>query len=128
MTILLDTQLALWAYFDQKRLSAEARSVLEDRQSKLVFSTASIWEIAIKRGRGKIGFQFDPRVLRRAMLDDGYEELPVLGQHAVEVDILPRLHKDPFDRILIAQALVEGITLLTADPVIAQYPGPIRKV
>ena len=128
MTILLDTQLALWAYFDQRRLSAEARSVLEDRQSKLVFSTASIWEIAIKRGRGKIGFQFDPRVLRRAMLDDGYEELPVLGQHAVEVDILPRLHKDPFDRILIAQALVEGITLLTADPVIAQYPGPIRKV
>ena len=128
MTILLDTQLALWAYFDQKRLSAEARSVLEDRQSKLVFSTASIWEIAIKRGRGKIGFQFDPRVLRRAMLDDGYEELPVLGQHAVEVDILPRLHKDPLDRILIAQALVEGITLLTADPVIAQYPGPIRKV
>jgi PIN domain nuclease of toxin-antitoxin system len=128
MTILLDTQLAFWAYFDQKRLSAEARSVLEDRQSKLVFSTASIWEIAIKRGRGKIGFQFDPRVLRRAMLDDGYEELSVLGQHAVEVDILPRLHKDPFDRILIAQALVEGITLLTADPLIAQYPGPIRKV
>jgi PIN domain nuclease of toxin-antitoxin system len=62
------------------------------------------------------------------MLDNGYEELPVLGQHAVEVDALPPIHKDPFDRILIAQAMVEGITLLTADPVIAQYPGPIRKV
>jgi PIN domain nuclease of toxin-antitoxin system len=128
MTFLLDTQLALWAYFEQKRLSAQARSVIEYRRNKLVFSTASFWEIAIKRGRGKKGFEFDPRVLRRAMLDDGYEELPVLGQHAVEVDILPPIHKDPFDRILIAQAMVEGITLLTADPVIAKYPGPIRKV
>jgi PIN domain nuclease of toxin-antitoxin system len=62
------------------------------------------------------------------LIDNGYEELPVLGQHAVEVDILPPIHKDPFDRILIAQAMIEGITLLTADPVIARYPGPIRKV
>jgi PIN domain nuclease of toxin-antitoxin system len=128
MRILLDTQVALWAFFEQKRLSAQARSVLEDRENKLVFSTATLWEIAIKRALGKKGFQFDPRVLRRTMLDDGYEELPVLGQHAVEVDSLPPIHKDPFDRILIAQAMVEGITLLTADPVIAQYPGPIRKV
>ena len=128
MRFLLDTQVALWAFFEQKRLSAQARSVLEDRENKLVFSTATLWEIAIKRALGKKGFQFDPRVLRRAMLDDGYEELPVLGHHAVEVDSLPPIHKDPFDRILIAQAMVEGITLLTADPVIAQYPGPIRKV
>ena len=128
MRFLLDTQVALWAFFEQKRLSAQARSVLEDRENKLVFSTATLWEIAIKRALGKKGFQFDPRVLRRTMLDDGYEELPVLGQHAVEVDSLPPIHKDPFDRILIAQAMVEGITLLTADPVIAQYPGPIRKV
>jgi PIN domain nuclease of toxin-antitoxin system len=62
------------------------------------------------------------------MLENGYEELPVPGQHAVAVDILPSIHKDPFDRILIAQPMVEGITLLTADPVIASYPGPIRKV
>jgi PIN domain nuclease of toxin-antitoxin system len=128
MRFLLDTQVALWAFFEQKRLSAQARSVLEDRENKLVFSTATLWEIAIKRALGKKGFQFDPRVLRRTMLDDGYEELPVLGHHAVEVDSLPPIHKDPFDRILIAQAMVEGITLLTADPVIAQYPGPIRKV
>jgi|ERR1035438_8597458 PIN domain nuclease of toxin-antitoxin system len=128
MRFLLDTQLALWMYFEQERLSAQARSILENRQNLLAFSTASLWEIAIKRGRGRKGFQFDPRVLRRAMLDDGYEELPVLGQHAVEVDALPPIHKDPFDRILIAQAMVEGITLLTADPVIAQYSGPIRKV
>ena len=128
MRFLLDTQVALWAYFDQKRLSAQARSVLEDRENRLVFSTAMLWEIAIKRALGKKGFQFDPRVLRRAMLDDGYEELPVLGQHAVEVDTLPPIHRDPFDRILIAQAMVEGIILLTADAMIARYPGPIKKV
>ncbi len=128
MRILLDTDLVVWALADQKRLSVRARSVLEDRQSALVFSTASLWKIAIKRGLGKKGFQLDPRILRRTMLDDGYEELPVLGQHAVAVDSLPPIHKDPFDRILIAQAMVEGITLLTGDPVIAQYPGPIRKV
>jgi PIN domain nuclease of toxin-antitoxin system len=128
MKFLLDTHLVLWAFFDQKRLSVQARSVLEDRQSRLVFSTASLWKIAIKRGLGKKGFQFDPRILRRAILDDGYEELAVLGQHAVAVDSLAPIHKDPFDRMLIAQAMAEGITLLTADPVIARYPGPIWKV
>ena len=128
MKFLLDTQIAIWAYFQSKRLSAQVRAVFEDPQNELVFSTASLWEIAIKRGIGKPGFQFDPRVLRRAMLDDSYGELPVLGQHAVAVDSLPPIHKDPFDRLLIAQAMVEGITLLTANPVIARYPGPIRKV
>jgi len=126
--VLLDTHIAMWTFFQQRRLSVKARSLIEDRQNSLIFSTASLWEIAIKRALGKREFQFDPRVLRRAMLDDGYEELPVLGQHAVEVDSLPPIHKDPFDRILIAQAMVEGITLLTADPMIARYPGPIRKV
>lgn len=128
MKFLLDTQIAMWAYFQSKRLSAQARAVFDDLQNELVFSTASLWEMAIKRGIGKPGFQFDPRVLRRAMIDDGYEELPVLGQHAVAVDALPPIHKDPFDRLLIAQAMVEGITLLTADAVIARYPGPIKKV
>ena len=128
MRVLLDTHIAMWTFFQQRRLSVKARSLIEDRQNSLIFSTASLWEIAIKRALGKREFQFDPRVLRRAMLDDGYEELPVLGQHAVEVDSLPPIHKDPFDRILIAQAMVEGITLLTADPVIAKYPGPIRKI
>jgi PIN domain nuclease of toxin-antitoxin system len=128
MKYLLDTHLVLWTFFDHKQLSAQARSVIESRQDELAFSTASLWEIVIKRGLGKKGFQFDPRVLRRTMLNEAYEELPVLGQHAVAVDTLAPIHKDPFDRILIAQAMVEGITLLTADPVIAQYPGSIRKV
>jgi PIN domain nuclease of toxin-antitoxin system len=128
MRILLDTQLFVWALTDPKRLSAAALLFIEDRQNALVFSAASLWEVGIKRGLGKTGFQFDPRVLRRTMLDNGYEELPVLGFHAVAVDSLPPIHKDPFDRILIAQAMVEGITLLTSDAVIAQYPGPVRKV
>jgi PIN domain nuclease of toxin-antitoxin system len=128
MRFLLDTHLVLWSLVEPDRLSGQARSLLQSRQTELVFSTVCLWEIGIKHGLKKKGFQVDPRVLRRTMLDDGYEELPVLGQHAVEVDILPPIHKDPFDRILIAQAMIEGIVLLTADPVIARYPGPIRKV
>ena len=128
MKFLLDTHLLLWTFFEPKKLSVQARILLESRQNKLVFSTVALWEIGIKRGLGKKEFQVDPRILRRALLDDDYEELPVFGQHALEVDSLPHLHKDPFDRILITQAMVEGITLLTADPTIAKYPGPIRKV
>jgi PIN domain nuclease of toxin-antitoxin system len=128
MKFLLDTQLIVWTFYDQKRMPLQARILMEPRENVLIFSTVSLWEIAIKRGQGKKDFQFDPRVLRRALLDGGYIELPVLGQHSVEVDILPPIHKDPFDRLLIAQAMVEGITLLTTDDKIAEYPGPIRKV
>jgi PIN domain nuclease of toxin-antitoxin system len=128
MRFLLDTHLVLWSLSEPERLSRQASLLLQSRQNDFVFSVVSLWEIGIKRGLKKKGFQHDPRVLRRTMLDDGYEELPVLGQHTVEVDILPPIHKDPFDRILIAQAMVEGITLLTADETIARYPGPIHKV
>ena len=128
MNFLLDTQIILWAYLEQERLSDTARSILEDENSHLVFSAANLWEIAIKRGLKRKGFQVDPRVIRGRMLNDRYEELPIHSQHAIAVDTLPPIHKDPFDRILIAQAMVEGITLLTADRGIARYPGPIRKV
>jgi len=128
MKFLLDTQIILWAYLEPERLSNEVSSILEDWNSHLVFSVVNVWEIAIKRGLKKKGFQVDPRVIRAKMLDDRYEELLIRSQHAVEVDSLPRIHKDPFDRLLIAQAMVEGITLLTADDKIAQYSGPIRKV
>jgi PIN domain nuclease of toxin-antitoxin system len=127
MKLLLDTHLVLWAFLNTARLPAQARILLESPDNELVFSTVCLWEVGIKRSL-KQEFDVDPRALRRVMLDEGCQELPVLGQHAVEVDILPPIHKDPFDRILIAQAMVEGIILLTADPVIAKYPGPIRKV
>jgi PIN domain nuclease of toxin-antitoxin system len=102
--------------------------VLEDEANTPVFSVASIWEITIKRSLGREDFRVDPRLLRRGLLDNGYEELPVLGPHAVAVDALPPLHRDPFDRLLVAQSLTEGLVLLTADPMMARYPAPVRMV
>ena len=128
MKLLLDTHVLLWAAGSPDKLSQAARTLLEDPQNELLFSAASLWEIAIKCGLGRSDFQVDVRVLRRGLLDNGYQELPITSVHAVSIDSLPAIHKDPFDRILIAQATIEGITLLTADAVVAQYPGPVRQV
>lgn len=128
MKLLLDTHLLLWAAGPCERLSEVARAMIESPDNELFFSAASLWEIAIKRGLGRDDFQVDTRLLRRALLDNGYHELPITSAHAVAIDVLPSLHKDPFDRLLLAQAMVEGITLLSADAVVAQYPGPVRKV
>lgn len=128
MKLLLDTHVLLWAAGNPDRLSAEARVLIEAPENELWFSAASLWEIAIKRGLGREDFRVDVRLLRRGLLDNGYSELPVGSEHAVAVDGLPMLHKDPFDRLLVAQAGGEGITLLTSDALVAQYPGPVRKV
>ena len=128
MKFLLDTHLLLWAAGQPNRLSARARKLIASPANELLFSAASIWEVAIKRGLGRSDFQADPRLLRRGLLDNGYSELPILSDHVVASDSLPPLHKDPFDRLLVAQATVEGITLLTGDAVVAQYPGPVRMV
>lgn len=128
MKLLLDTQLLLWAAGQPKRLSAAARKLLSNPRNELLFSAASMWEIAIKNSLGRNDFRVEPRLLRRGLLDNGYAELPVTSQHAVNIDGLPPLHKDPFDRLLLAQALTEGITLLTGDAQLARYPGPVRKV
>ncbi len=128
MKLLLDTHLLLWAAGQPERLPARARKLLADPGNELLYSAASLWEIAIKRTLGRPDFEADPRLLRRGLLDNGYLELPITGQHAVGVDALPPLHKDPFDRLLLSQALVEGIVLLTTDAQLARYPGPVRKV
>lgn len=128
MKLLLDTQILLWAAGQPKRLSLAARKLLNDPHNELLFSAASLWEIAIKNTLGRDDFRVEPRLLRRGLLDNGYIELPVTSQHAVSIDGLPLLHKDPFDRLLLAQALSEGIVLVTADDQLARYPGPIRKV
>ena len=128
MKFLLDTHVLLWAAGAPKRLPRSARALLEDEANDLLFSAVSLWEVAIKQLQGRQDFQADTRVLRRGLLDSGYTELPVTGAHAVALDLLPPLHKDPFDRMLVAQAVVEGITLLTADATIARYPGPIRPI
>lgn len=128
MKFLLDTHLLLWAAGQPDRLSAAARKLIANPAHELLFSAASLWEVAIKRGLGRNDFQADPRLLRRGLLDNGYAELPIFSDHVVAVDSLPPIHKDPFDRLLVAQATVEGITFLTADSIVAKYPGPVRMV
>jgi len=128
VTLLLDTQLLLWAAGQPERLSSAARRLLNNPRNELLFSAASVWEITIKNTLGRDDFRVEPRTLRRGLLANGYTELPITSEHAVNVDALPPLHKDPFDRLLVAQALTEGMTLLTGDAQVARYPGPVRKV
>lgn len=128
MKLLLDTHLLLWAAGQPERLSQAARELIEADENELVFSTASLWEVVIKRGLGRADFHVDPRLLRRGLLDNGYSELPIGSEHVVAIDTLPSIHKDPFDRVLVAQALVEGITLLTTDATVSRYPGSVRAV
>lgn len=124
MNLLLDTHILLRAASGVD-LGDRLRRLLEDPANRLVFSAASIWEIAIKSGLGRPDFDVPSGVFRRGLLEAGYEELPVTGAHAAALQGLPPLHRDPFDRILVAQALVESLTLVTADRTILTYPGPI---
>ena len=128
MKLLLDTHVLLWAAVSPEKLSNGAQALLSDPQNELMFSAASLWEVAIKRGLGRSDFRIDPRILRRSLIDNGYTEMPVTGEHAVAIDSLPAIHKDPFDRILVAQSIVEGVTLLTGDSVLAKYPGPVQRI
>lgn len=128
MKLLLDTHLLLWAAGQPQRLPRQARILIDDPGNELLFSAASLWEVAIKRGLGRKDFAVDARLLRRGLLDNGYRELPILSDHVVATESLPPIHKDPFDRVLVAQATVEGVTFLTLDSLVSQYPGPIRKV
>ena len=128
MNLLLDTHLLLWAAGEPQRLSSKARTLLLDPAHQPVFSAASLWEIGIKRGLGRADFDVDPRRLWRMLLVNGYQELPITTEHTLAVGQLPPLHKDPFDRILVAQARVEGFQLLTADTIVAQYGTPVQMV
>ena len=126
--LLLDTHLLLWAADGSEQLSDDTIERLEDEKVQLLFSAASIWEVVIKSGLGRADFNVDAALLRRGLLDNGYQELPITSAHAVAVGRLPNLHRDPFDQIIAAQANNEGIELLTADRVLADYPGPITFV
>ena len=128
MKLLLDTHLLLWAAQGIEHLSLDARILMSKPENELFFSVAGLWEIVIKSGLGREDFKVDARVFRRSLLDNDYRELPILSEHAVTISTLPPIHKDPFDRLLVAQAIVEGITLLTADMQVAQYPGPVQRV
>ena len=128
MNLLLDTHVLLWAAGNPDRLSETARTLIIDENNTLFFSAASVWEIVIKSGLGRNDFSVDQNLFRRSLQDNGYLELPILSQHVLAVSHLPDLHKDPFDRMLVAQAQSEGFLLLTADERVALYPGPVQRV
>ncbi|NVN91889.1 MAG: type II toxin-antitoxin system VapC family toxin [Desulfuromonadales bacterium] len=121
MRLLLDTHVLLWAAGEPEKLSKTARSLLVDESNVLFFSSASIWEIVIKRGLGRDDFKVDPLRLRKMLVTNGYTEISVTSDHALAVDGLPLLHKDPFDRILLAQARSEGFSLVTSDEQLMKY-------
>ena len=128
MRVLLDTHLLLWAAGFPQRLSKAALSILKAHDTVPIFSAASIWEVVIKTGLGRTDFQVDAQRLRQGLLLHGYEELAISGAHALAVRALPSLHKDPFDRILVAQAQCESLTLLTVDKELGAYGPPCRLV
>jgi PIN domain nuclease of toxin-antitoxin system len=128
MKLLIDTHLLLWLAAEPERLPKKARVLLADPLNEPLFSAASIWEVAIKYSLGREDFSVSPQLLRRGLLDNGYREVPITSEHGLVAASLPKLHKDPFDRMLVAQATVEGILLLTSDADVARYSGPIQKV
>ncbi len=127
MRLLLDTHLLLWAAARSRRLSVAARRLIADADNDLLFSAASFREVAIKHSPGRADFRVDARLLKRGLLDND-QELSISSEHASTTEGLPPLHKDPFDRLLLAQAITEGVTLLTSDATVAGYPAPVRKV
>lgn len=128
MNLLLDTHILLWAAGAPERLPPEAVALIESEENRLHFSAASLWEITIKNDLGRPDFKVDPHLFRRGLIENGYAELPIISQHVLGLSHLPPIHKDPFDRILVAQAEYEGFLLLTADEKLARYSGPIHKV
>ncbi len=128
MKLLLDTHLLLWAAGVPGRLSSKTQDLISKPATELMFSTASIWEVVIKNALGRSDFRVEPQQLRDSLIQNGYRELAILSEHALAVGLLPPIHKDPFDRILIAQAQVENVILLTTDDQVARYPGPIQSV
>jgi PIN domain nuclease of toxin-antitoxin system len=123
MRILLDTHVFLWAVAGSSQLKAGARKVILDADMVFV-SAASIWEVAIKARLGKI--EADPVAIAAAIEASGFIELPVRAAHAAKVSQLPMIHNDPFDRLLVAQAITEPLRLLTRDPVLSGYTDLVQ--
>jgi PIN domain nuclease of toxin-antitoxin system len=118
---LLDTHILLWILVDPQKVPGPMRRMVEDTGNRVWFSAVSIWEIAIKHSLAKADFAVEPAIIWKAARDTGLEELAVTAEHAVGVDALPWLHRDPFDRLLVAQARVEGMKMLSVDPKVNAY-------
>ncbi len=128
MNLLLDTHIALWAIADSPRLSAQARKLIDDPRAHIWVSAASIWEITIKHSLGKGGMPLSGEAAIRYFRQSGYQFLPIEVEHAAAVAQLPNHHQDPFDRLLVAQALTEPMRLLTSDAAVARYSEIIIRV
>ncbi|MCY1664913.1 type II toxin-antitoxin system VapC family toxin [Rhizobium sp. SL86] len=128
MKVLLDSHILVWSAAQTNKLSAQTRAFLEDPDNVLFFSSASLWELSVKHALGKGDIPVHPRILYQALQEQDFYELPLTSQHTFVLETLPPIHKDPFDRILIAQATSEDMLLLTSDATIARYDGPIRLV
>ncbi len=128
MKLLFDTHLLLWAATAARKVPPAARELMEDQENDLCFSVVSVWEVAIKRAAGRDDYMIEPAILRTGLLAAGYFELPINSFHALAVSGLPLLHRDPFDRMLLSQAAVEGMILVTSDVKLASYSYPIRLV
>jgi PIN domain nuclease of toxin-antitoxin system len=126
MQLLLDTQLLVWAMGSPQRLPCGLAAMLEDPVQTPLFSVASLWELVLKQALNRANFNVQPSLLRRALLDSGWQEVPIAANHVLAVADLPPLHRDPFDRLLVAQAKADGLLLITTDQQLANYPGPIR--
>ncbi len=128
MRLLVDTHLLLWAAAKSRRLPKQARRLIENPANDVCFSAASLWEIAIKAALRRPDFTVDLARLRPALTEMGFAELAVSGIHAERLASLPPLHKDPFDRMLVAQSLAEPLLLLTNDEVLARYGDVVQVV
>jgi PIN domain nuclease of toxin-antitoxin system len=126
MRILLDTHVLIWALIEPQRLAATTRRLLEDAGNEILFSAASIWEIAIKISLGRADFQIEPSEIIDAAISSGFTELPVHAHAALQVSSLPPHHRDPFDRLLIAQAMTEPALFYTADRQLDPYSELVR--
>jgi PIN domain nuclease of toxin-antitoxin system len=125
---LVDTQLLLWNVYGSRKLPARVARLFRDGRHRFFYSAASLWEIAIKAARGRDDFAADPGAIRDALEANGFHELPVTGRHAVALAGLPPIHADPFDRMLIAQAISEPMALITSDERLGAYPATIEVV
>lgn len=128
MRILLDTHLLLWLLSGSPRMPREAKRLVQDVANEVFFSAASVWEVAIKRGLRRNDFVVEPGRLAETLSRAGLGELAVSAAHAARVASLPAIHRDPFDRLLVAQALAEPMTLLTNDAMLADYGGIVQVV
>ena len=126
--VLLDTHLVLWSALAPQRLPAKAAKLIGSRDSAMAFSVASLWEVAIKSSMGRPDFTVDASALRRWLLQEGFTELPIRPEHVLEVAHLAWHHRDPFDRLLVAQAALEGAVLWTADAALKPYGRMVKVV